>query len=370
MKRFTLFSLILMLIASVVLVGCGGEEASSSVAESASSEASSSEKSSVAEEIVSSDAPASEEPSEESSEEVPEEKIAHLYQVSPDTSSLMNCYVIKTATDKLIVIDGGGVATRDKTSGYLYEYLKRLSGKNVPEVEAWILTHMHDDHVTEFCLIGNDEKKPIKVNNIYFNFPEYGFFEVVESGRFAYLYKDVESAYNNLMGEGEFEKCGGKTAREGDVFEIDGVKIEILLTYNETLLPNIINDTSMIFRVSVSDQTILFLGDAHISQGNFLLAKYGADLKSDMVQMSHHGQGGVSKEVYSTIAPTLCLWPSADWVFDDWNGNLTTFQTREWMIELGVKYHLITGRHKTQEIGLPVDFEKELSEEKITIPKK
>lgn len=369
MKKITLFSLILLLVASAFFVGCG-DEASSAESSAVISEASSSEKSSQADETASSEEAVSEESSEEASEEVPEEKIAYLYQVSPDTSSLMNCYVIKTATDKLIVIDGGGVATRDKTSGYLYEYLKKLSGKNVPEVEAWILSHMHDDHVTEFCLIGNDEKKPINVNNVYFNFPEYGFFEVVESGRFAYLYKDVESAYNNLIGEGEFEKCGGKTAREGDVIEIDGVKIEILLTYSETLLPNIINDTSMIFRVAVGDQTILFLGDAHISQGNFLLAKYGDDLKSDMVQMSHHGQGGVSKEVYSAIAPTLCLWPSADWVFDDWNGNLTTFQTREWMIELGVKYHLITGRHKTQEIGLPVNFEKDLSEEKITIPKK
>jgi hypothetical protein len=126
----------------------------------------------------------------------------------------------------------------------------------------------------------------------------------------------------------------------------------------------------MVFRVEVGGQTLLFLGDAHISQGNQLVAKYGDDLKSDFVQMSHHGQGGVSKEVYGVIAPTVCLWPSADWVFDNWNGNLSTFQTREWMIELGVKYHFITGRDKTQEIGLPVDFEKELSEEKITIPKK
>ena len=110
---------------------------------------------------------------------------------------------------------------------------------------------------------------------------------------------------------------------------------------------------------------ILFSGDAYIDQGNQLLEMYGENLKSDIVQMSHHGQNGVTEEVYRAIMPKLCLWPAPDWVFDNWNGNLNTFETRKWMENMGAKYHLITGRYKTQNVGFPVDFDK-LSPEDIS----
>ncbi len=377
MKKITAFMLMILLSVSTLLVGCGKETQNSSENEKSiettsdtSAEESSELSSEEASEIVSEESSkeVSEEISEESSEEVVEKKSAQLYQISPDKCMLMNCYVIKTQNDKLIVIDGGGVATREKTSGYLYKELQRISGKEVPEIEAWFLSHMHDDHVTEFCMIGKDKDKPIKVNKVYFNFPKYEYFEKVESSKFAYLYKDVKEAYDNMFGEGEFSKCEGKTAFEGDVIAIDGIMIEIMLTYKEDPFPIRINDTSMIFRVTIEGQTILFLGDAHLLQGDQLLLKYGMSIKSDIVQMSHHGQGGVSEDVYKAINPTLCLWPSPDWVFDDWNGNLTTFETRKWMEDLGVKYHLITGRYKTQQIELPVDFDK-LTPEKITVSK-
>ncbi len=292
---------------------------------------------------------------------------AKLYQISPDTCMLMNCYVIKTASDKLIVIDGGGVQTREQTSGYLYDELKKISGKDVPEIEAWFFSHMHDDHVAEFYKIVQDDNKPIKIKNVYFNFPKREFFEKAENGRFAFLYDEIKKSYNKLFGAESFEKCDGKTAFEGDMFEIDGVKVEILLTTIEEILAGQINDSSMIFKVSVESQTILFLGDAYIDQGNKLVEKYGLNLKSDIVQMSHHGQNGVTEEVYKIINPALCLWPSPDWVFDNWNGNLNTLKTREWMINMGVKHHLITGRYKTQQILLPVDFNS-FPEENISLP--
>lgn len=293
------------------------------------------------------------------------EKTNELYQISPDTCMLTNCYVIKTVTDKLIVIDGGGVPTREETSGYLYDVLKQISGKETPEVEAWFLTHMHDDHVVEFYKI-IEEEKPIKVNNVYFNFPPFSFFETAEGGRYTKHYKSVEKAYDTLFGDGAFSYCNGETAHVGDVYDVDGIKIEILLTYSKEAIPTLINETSLIFSVCVEGQKILFLGDAYLDQGEELLAKYGDGLKSDIVQMSHHGQNGVSKEVYKVISPVFCLWPSPDWVFDNWNGNLNTFETRKWMIEQGVKYHFITGRYKTQKVSLPVDFSS-LEKEEIEV---
>ena len=42
-----------------------------------------------------------------------------LYQVTPNADMLMNCYIIKTKSNKLIVIDGGGAGS-PAANGYLY----------------------------------------------------------------------------------------------------------------------------------------------------------------------------------------------------------------------------------------------------------
>ena len=282
---------------------------------------------------------------------------ATMYQVSPDTSSLMMCYIIKTQNDKLIVIDGGGVSTRDDNSGYLYAKLKEISGKDVPEVEAWFLTHIHDDHVTEFSLIARDPEKEIVINNVYFNFPSRGFMEKAENGRFLYLYDEMKESYDILFGQGSFDKLNGKTVKQGDKLNIDGIDIEILLTVSAKEREPNINDTSLIFRMSVEGQTVLFLGDAAVSEGSRLMRAYEKEyLKSDIVQMAHHGQGGVDENVYKAIAPAVCLWPAPDWVFDDWNNNLQTMTVRKWMVDMGVKYHYVTGLGTTQSIVLPADI--------------
>ena len=288
-----------------------------------------------------------------------------LYQVSPTNGDLMNCYIIKTENGKLIVIDGGGRYSDESTKGYLCNELKKISGKDEIIIEAWFLTHIHDDHITEYILASQNESVKITVKNTYFNFASHDFYKNAEDGRFEHLYPSISQAYNRFSGDGAFEKAHGKTVFEGDSFEIDNLKFDILCVCNDEENETRINDTSIVFRVTVDGQTILFLGDSNINQGNKLLKKYGKSIHSDIVQMAHHGQNGVSEEVYATISPTLCMWPSPDWVFDNTFGHLQTFETRKWITNLGVKYHLITGRHRTQSISLPVDFSK-LTEEDIT----
>ena len=279
-----------------------------------------------------------------------------LYQVSPDTSSLMMCYIIKTQNDKLIVIDGGGVSTREENSGYLYSKLQQISGKDEPEVEAWFLTHIHDDHVTEFSIIARDKSKKIKINNIYFNFPSRSFMEKAEGGRFLYLYDEMKQSYDLLKGEGSFDAINGKSVKQGDKLNIDGIEIEILMTIQEKERESNINDTSLVFRATIEGQTVLFLADAATSEGSRLKRAHGEYLKSDIVQMAHHGQGGVSQDVYTVIDPKMCLWPTPDWVFDDWNKNLQTLEVRKWMVQQNVRYHFVTGIGMTQELAFPVDF--------------
>ncbi len=277
-----------------------------------------------------------------------------LYQLSPHPEMLGNSYVIKTKNDKLIVIDGGGKHYNEK--GFIYEELQRISGKEVPEVEAWFLSHPHDDHMTEFTHLVNNTSNEIVIKNVYLNFPSKSFMASSENGMYSYVRADVRTAYDKLFGSGSFDAVNGKTAFEGDIINIDGVEFEILLTVTDAEKETNINDTSMIFRATIEGQTVLFLGDAYTAEGDRLLQKYGSALKSDIVQMSHHGQAGVRKEVYQAIAPTVCLWPSGDWVYENHSGTLQTFNDRQWMSDMGVKYHLITGLYMTQSLYFPIDY--------------
>ena len=288
-----------------------------------------------------------------------------LYQIGPDWATLMMGYIIKTSNDKYIVIDGGAAGGM---SSYIHTKLQEITGKDVPEVEAWFLTHLHGDHVMEFYDMATyyvPELSDITINNVYFNFPSEKFMKSSEGGQYAHLHKLVKNSYNTFMGEGEYEKINGKNVFEGDSFYIDDVKVDILLTVSDEEKEKNINDTSLIFRLTIADQTILFLGDAGVAEGARLLEKYGSELKSDIVQMAHHGQGGVDRDVYEAINPTVCLWPSPSWVFNNINGNLQTLVVRQWMMDMGVKYHYVSGLDYTTSMSFPVDFSK-LEERDIT----
>ena len=99
--------------------------------------------------------------------------------------------------------------------------------------------------------------------------------------------------------------------------------------------------------MTLGGKTVLFLGDLGIEGGEKLLAMHGDALKSDYVQMAHHGQNGVTRPVYEAAAPSACLWCAPDWLWDNNAGkgyNTHTWQTvivRGWMEEMGVKTHYV-----------------------------
>lgn len=287
---------------------------------------------------------------------VPAEPKTELYQVAPDGQMLLNCYIIKTKNDKLIVVDGGGNGSGTPNVGYLYGYLQRLSGKDVPEIEAWILTHLHDDHVNEFIMIAKDPAKKIKIKNVYFNLPSKEFMERSEKGKYAYLFDEVRTAYDTLYGAGAFDAIGGKNVFEGNVITIDDVRLDVLMTVTDEETESNINDTSLIFRATIDGNTVMFLADAYIHEGRRLLEKYGAALKSDIVQMAHHGQAGVERDVYEAIDADVCLWPTPIWVWDNHPGIYQTPEVRQWMRAMGVKYHYVGGVDLTQKIIFPLNY--------------
>ena len=100
----------------------------------------------------------------------------------------------------------------------------------------------------------------------------------------------------------------------------------------------------------MSGRKILFLGDMGVQAGNQLVADYANNpgaLRADIVQMAHHGQQGVGRNVYEMVKPEICLWPTPLWLWENNNGgglnsgNWRTLEVRGWMRQLGVKTHVV-----------------------------
>ena len=99
----------------------------------------------------------------------------------------------------------------------------------------------------------------------------------------------------------------------------------------------------MVIQFDTGKTKILILGDTGTKSSEKLLNNQKDKLKSDILQVAHHGQDGATEELYKQIDPDICLWPTPTWIWNNDNGEgkntgpWTTFETRNWMEKIQVK---------------------------------
>ena len=220
-----------------------------------------------------------------------------LHQLAEQGAKVqMMSFVIQTRSGRLVVIDGGNKADAD----YLLEYLRELGGA-VPEIDAWFLTHAHRDHIDAFMKIMSEQPDSLNVHALFYNFPTSDFIGKYEAHE-ADTIRDFERLLPDL-------KIPITVMREGDVYALDNVSFTVLYTTDPSFTMNAITNSGTVLRMDAEGQRVLFLADLGIEAGRKLLAVHGADgLKSELVQMAHHGQSGVTREVYEAVSPKACLW--------------------------------------------------------------
>ena len=131
-----------------------------------------------------------------------------VWQLPSQIDSIGNSYVVQTAGGKVIVMDGGFAAEKD----YLRGFIDALGGK----VDAWIISHPHDDHITALIAL-LENPNGLKIERVYHS-------------RFPDVLIDAESAETAAITRKLYSLLDNATDIEvidchcGDEFEIDGVK--------------------------------------------------------------------------------------------------------------------------------------------------
>ena len=254
-----------------------------------------------------------------------------LTQLQDNSSRQMMGYIMKTSTGKVIVIDGG--LNEDEPN--LVKHIQELGNK----VDVWFITHPHEDHAS--AIIKVIEETDIQIEKIYYTMNEIEWYKEYEPKRA----EEAERFYNALQNE----RVKGKTEEVtlNQIINIDFIKCEILGVKNPEITNNGFNNSSMVIKMNLPKSSILFLGDTGEESGEKLLNTQKDKLKSDIVQVAHHGQSGAKESLYKEINPRICLWPTPEWLWNNDSGGgkgsgpWTTLETRQWMENLGVKIHVI-----------------------------
>jgi len=259
------------------------------------------------------------------------EKYIELTQLRDNSANQMMGYIMKTSTGKVIVVDGGN----DADEPNLVEHIKALGNK----VDVWFITHPHGDHAS--AIIRVIEETDIPIEKIYYTMNDLEWYKNYAKERAG----EAERFYNAL--QNERIKNNIEEVKLNQIINIDFIKCEILGVKNPEITNNAFNNSSMVIKMNLEKSSILFLGDTGEESGDKLLNTQKDKLKSDIVQVAHHGQRGAKESLYQEIKPTICLWPTPKWLWDNDNGGgkdsgqWKTLETRAWMEKLGVKKNIV-----------------------------
>lgn len=221
-------------------------------------------------------------------------------------------YIITLSDGRFIIYDGGYAYPRANDDEIIYEFLRdRNIREGKPVIAAWILTHSHNDHYGAFTTFSERFAHLVEVENIVANTAP------------AYCYSKGHDA--TLEDMTLFTKRFGSNTKQirphiGQVLYFGEVEIEVLYTHDQfhfnRLELNQENSASMVTRIRMDGITYFIPGDAKEAVSMDLVRLYGNDLKSDFMQINHHGNRGGKIELYEAVNPSYALWNTSKYGFE------------------------------------------------------
>ena len=217
-------------------------------------------------------------------------------------------YVITLEDGRFVIIDGGYEQDCHQLYNYMVDNNKRSDGKII--IAAWILSHSHADHYGAHKSFTANYASRVQVE--YF---------IANTGTGA-IYGGDHDTYLEIGLPDAVAKHyrGAKIIKPhtGQVLKFCNVEFQILHTI-EDYVPGLMyseNNASMVFRATINGQTILFMGDGEQDLSKRVLNHYGSYLKSDFLQVNHHGYSGGRVDLFQAVDPTYSMWTTSQRAFE------------------------------------------------------
>ncbi|MBO4862775.1 MAG: MBL fold metallo-hydrolase [Eubacterium sp.] len=241
-----------------------------------------------------------------------------------DSDSPSMCYTIDDMKGHFIIVDGGSEEGYKK----IYDEIK-LYGRHV---DAWILTHPHEDHTGAFNYIyktfvkeaseGKNDYHKVKIDKIYAVDIDRDYFHKV-----ARKWDDAETFdkfYDLMENEDKVEYVKrGETYKAGDLdFKVYNTFTDESYDIKTGSLPNA---SCMVFELFGKDQSMLFLGDLEQENADLIEELYGDELKADVVQAAHHGQN-LYTDIYDLIDASTVFVDAPEYLRYEISGTHTAYE--------------------------------------------
>ncbi|MBQ8341112.1 MAG: hypothetical protein IJY22_01880, partial [Clostridia bacterium] len=231
-----------------------------------------------------------------------------------------NGYVITLEDGTFFVCDGGssggGIEIYDLLSKLFYRIHGEMPSKENPiVVSGYYLTHLHGDHTGKMKTFTQRYGSSGLVDIKYF------FVNMASMDEQFNICGDIAPAsYQALIGD--FANTAKVVkVHSGYRFYLANVEFEVLYTHEDMhpFMLDYFNETSVVIRAflknseaadSVKPTSFLMTGDMNRFTGWYLCGMFGDYLKSDQMNVAHHGWAGPYEIFYEAVDPIVLWWPN------------------------------------------------------------
>lgn len=227
--------------------------------------------------------------------------------------------VLQLEDGSFVLIDGGlgGTDNYTKDSTNLMNFLETNAPSGEKPRLTWIVTHIHTDHRQLMQKLLPTIKNKIVLELVAWNMPDFNEIDA----KYAPNWKEGESkppknyaapvtTLTNIINT-NYPSTPIYTFHTGEKLYLPGCEVEFLATQEDYYLNNFvwINDTSAAFRITMQGKTVMVFGDCTADvNSKIMTAAFGSYIKSDIMQITHHGVGGGTLATFKAVDPDICLW--------------------------------------------------------------
>lgn len=218
----------------------------------------------------------------------------------------MQCFYTMMSDDgDVIVIDGGTAGNEEIVRNILNGFGNR--------VRAWVLTRPDPGHIGAFMKI-YENPGDIIIEKVYDAFIDWQRYDDYGNRAGRQLYQDYialtkdDKRIVHVNRDAKFYSCG-----------LEFVCYNAYDSYVEERTQDLSQDGSLMLKIKGKQNTFLYCSDVSADMEKLIIDQYGDNLKADYVQMSNHGNNGLSVDFYKIVAPKVAFFDARPSMYDQTN---------------------------------------------------